>query len=107
MSSEPPLPTESPLLSRKPSLERTVSDMSHGSSQEAPDYYPVFLDFMQKYSKDIQQNSDLHHWDGGQLGVIVEFESKDAAQRAFDSDVFQEYIQINGLESELTLSILG
>ena len=58
-------------------------------------------------AKDIKQNSDLNEWDGGQLGVIVEFESKEAAQRAFDSDVFQEYIEINGLESDLTLSIIG
>ncbi len=58
-------------------------------------------------AKDIKQNSDLNQWDGGQLGVIVEFESKYAAQKAFDSEVFQEYIQINGLESGLTLSILG
>ena len=56
MTSESPLPTETPLLSRKPSLERTLSEMSHGSSPEAPDYYPVFLEFMQKYSKDIQEN---------------------------------------------------
>ncbi len=57
-------------------------------------------------SKDIKQNSDLNEWDGGQLGVVVEFESKDAAQRAFHSDVFQEYIEMNGLHSDLTLSIL-
>ena len=56
MTSEPSLPTETPLLSRKPSLERTLSEMSYGSSPEAPDYYPVFLEFMQKYSKDIQEN---------------------------------------------------
>ena len=56
MTLESPLPTETPLLSRKPSLERTLSEMSYGSSPEAPDYYPVFLEFMQKYSKDIQEN---------------------------------------------------
>ncbi len=58
-------------------------------------------------AKDIKQNSDLSHWDGGQLGVVVEFESKAAAQKAFESDVFQEFIEINGLESDLTISILG
>ena len=57
-------------------------------------------------AKDIKQNSDLDEWDGGQLGVIVEFESKEAAQKAFDSDVFQKYIEINGLVSNLTLSIV-
>ncbi len=58
-------------------------------------------------AKDIKQNSDVNEWDGGQLGVIVEFESRKAAQKAFDSEVFQEYIQINGLESDLSLSIFG
>ncbi|WP_041391194.1 DUF1330 domain-containing protein [Prochlorococcus marinus] len=58
-------------------------------------------------AKDINQNSDLNQWDGGQLGVIVEFESKAAAQKAFDSDVFQEYIKSNGLAANLTLSIVG
>ena len=57
--------------------------------------------------KDIKQNSDLDMWDGGQLGVVVEFESREAAQKAFDSDVFQEYIEISGLKSNLTLSIVG
>ncbi|KGG11883.1 MULTISPECIES: DUF1330 domain-containing protein [Prochlorococcus] len=58
-------------------------------------------------AKDISQKSDLNEWDGGQLGVIVEFESKAAAQKAFYSAVFQEYIEINGLASNLTLSIVG
>ncbi len=58
-------------------------------------------------AKDINQNSDLNEWDGGQLGVIVEFESKAAALSAFHSDVFQEYIHLNGLASNLTLSIVG
>ncbi len=58
-------------------------------------------------AKDINQNSDLNEWDGGQLGVVVEFESKSAAQKAFDSSVFQEYIDLRGLESDLTLSIWG
>ncbi len=58
-------------------------------------------------AKDIRQHSDLNEWDGGQLGVVVEFESKDAAQKAFESEVFQEFIEMNGLESDLTLSIFG
>ena len=58
-------------------------------------------------AKDIKQNSDLNEWDGGQLGVVVEFESKEVAQDAFNSDVFQEYIEMNGLKSDLTLSIFG
>ncbi len=58
-------------------------------------------------AKDIQQDSDLNEWDGGQVGVIVEFESKDAAKQAFNSDVFQQYIKTNRLGSKLTLSILG
>ena len=58
-------------------------------------------------AKDIKQNSDLIQWDGGQLGVIVEFKSIAAARRAFNSDVFQTFIKTNGLESDLTLSIIG
>ncbi len=58
-------------------------------------------------AKDIQQNSDLNEWDGGQLGVVVEFESKSAAKKAFESNVFQEYIDLRGLDSDLTLSIWG
>jgi len=40
-------------------------------------------------AKDVNQNSDLNEWDGGQLGVIVEFESKAAAQKAFNSQNFK------------------
>jgi len=58
-------------------------------------------------AKDINQNSDLNEWDGGQLGVVVEFESKAAAKSAFYSKVFQDYIHLNGLESKLSLSIWG
>ncbi len=58
-------------------------------------------------AKDIKQNSDLNEWDGGQLGVVIEFESKDAAKKAFDSDVFQDFINSSGLRSNLTLSIFG
>ena len=58
-------------------------------------------------AKDVNQNSDLNEWDGGQLGVIVEFESKAAAQRAFNSSEFQEYIKYSGIENQLSLSIIG
>ena len=58
-------------------------------------------------AKDISQNSDLNEWDGGQLGVVIEFESRKAAQKAFESSVFQQYINLHGLASGLSLSILG
>ena len=58
-------------------------------------------------AKDISQESDLNEWDGGQLGVVVEFESRLAAQKAFESNVFQEYINLLGLDSALILSIYG
>ena len=58
-------------------------------------------------AKDISQNSDLNEWDGGQLGVVVEFESRLAARKAFESNVFQEYIDLHGLGSDLSLSIYG
>ena len=55
--------------------------------------------------KDINQNSDLNEWDGGQLGVVVEFESGLAAKKAFKSNTFQQYIDLHGFSSNLTLSI--
>jgi len=58
-------------------------------------------------AKDVNQNSDLNEWDGGQLGLIIEFASKDAAQQAFDSEAFQNYIKMKGLQSDLSLSIIG
>ncbi len=57
-------------------------------------------------AKEIKQDSDLNAWDGGQLGIVVEFPSKAAAQKAFNSEVFQEFIEMNNLESDLTLSII-
>ena len=57
-------------------------------------------------AKDIKQDSDLNEWDGGQLGVVVEFESKAAAQKAFHSDIFQEYITDNGLIKDVILTII-
>tara|TARA_Y100001968_G_scaffold194877_1_gene178787 strand:- start:992 stop:1279 length:288 start_codon:yes stop_codon:yes gene_type:complete len=58
-------------------------------------------------AKDVNQNSDFNQWDGGQLGLIIEFDSKDAAQKAFESPDFQEYIKGKGLQSDLCLSIIG
>tara|TARA_Y100001968_G_scaffold258716_1_gene245754 strand:- start:1384 stop:1671 length:288 start_codon:yes stop_codon:yes gene_type:complete len=57
-------------------------------------------------AKDINQNSDIREWDGGQLGVIVEFESGDAAQKAYQSKVFQEYLELRELKSDISLSII-
>ena len=58
-------------------------------------------------AKDISQNSDLNEWDGGQLGVVVEFESISAAKNAYNSKIFQEYIDLHGLGADLRLSIFG
>ena len=58
-------------------------------------------------AKEISQNSDLNEWDGGQRGVVVEFESITAAKRAFESSIFQEYIDMHGFASGLSLSIIG
>ena len=56
--------------------------------------------------KDIIQDSDSHKWDGGQLGIVIEFESKMAAKRAFYSDVFQDYLRSRGLLELVTISTL-
>ena len=58
-------------------------------------------------AKDIKQDSDLNEWDGGQLGIVVEFESINAAKEAFYSKEFQEYIHYRKLRKTLFLSILG
>ena len=42
-------------------------------------------------AKDISQKSDLNEWDGGQLGVVVEFESRLAAREAFESNGQNQY----------------
>ena len=57
-------------------------------------------------AKDINQNSDLNQWDGGQLGVVVEFDSKESAQKAFYSKEFQEYITLRDLRRNMFLSII-
>ena len=58
-------------------------------------------------AKDINQQSDLNEWDGGQLGIIVEFESRKAAQKAFESNTFKQYIDMHGFTGNLSLSIFG
>ena len=54
--------------------------------------------------KDISQNSNSNHWDGGQLGMVIEFNSKIEAQKAFYSDVFQNYIKSRDLTDLITIS---
>ena len=56
--------------------------------------------------KDIIQNSNSNNWDGGQLGVVIEFESKIAAKKAFYSDVFQNYLISRDLMELVTISTL-
>jgi uncharacterized protein (DUF1330 family) len=56
--------------------------------------------------KDITQDSSSHKWDGGQLGIVIEFESKIAAKRAFYSDVFQDYLRTRDLMDLVTISTL-
>ena len=56
--------------------------------------------------KDITQDSDSQRWDGGQLGIVIEFESKIAAKRAFYSDVFQNYLKSRDLMELVTISTL-
>tara|TARA_Y100001970_G_C14099953_1_gene784912 strand:- start:103 stop:399 length:297 start_codon:yes stop_codon:yes gene_type:complete len=57
-------------------------------------------------AKDIIQESSLTHWDGGKLGVVVEFESKNAAIKAYNSPDFQEYIKERGIKAGIMLTIL-
>ena len=56
--------------------------------------------------KDILQDSNSNNWDGGQLGVVIEFESKIAAKKAFYSDVFQNYLRSRDLMGLITISTL-
>ena len=56
--------------------------------------------------KDITQDSNSYKWDGGQLGMVIEFESKIAAKRAFYSDVFQNYLKSRDLMELVTISTL-
>ena len=54
--------------------------------------------------KDILQDSNSSKWDGGQLGIVIEFESKIAAKKAFYSEVFQNYLRTRNLMELVTIS---
>ena len=54
--------------------------------------------------RDIIQDTNSNKWDGGQLGIVIEFESKIAAKRAFYSDVFQNYLRSRNLTELVTIS---
>ena len=56
--------------------------------------------------KDLIQVSTSNEWDGGQLGLVIEFESKFAAKKAFYSEVFQKYLQSRDLMELVTISTL-
>ena len=56
--------------------------------------------------RDITQDSNSQKWDGGQLGVVIEFESKIAAKKAFYSEVFQNYLKSRDLMELVTISTL-
>jgi len=56
--------------------------------------------------RDIVQNSNSCKWDGGQLGLVIEFESKIAAKQAFYSEVFQNYLKSRDLMELVTISTL-
>ena len=56
--------------------------------------------------KDIKQNSNSYKWDGGQLGMVIEFESKLIAKKAFYSEVFQNYLKTRDLTDLVTISTL-
>ena len=43
-------------------------------------------------AKDISQKSDLNEWDGGQLGVVVEFEFKSAGRRHLNQMFFKNIL---------------
>ena len=56
--------------------------------------------------KDINQNTNSIKWDGGQLGMVIEFESNSVAKRAFYSEVFQNYLKSRDLIDLVTISTL-
>ena len=56
--------------------------------------------------RDLIQESTSNEWDGGQLGLVIEFESKFAAKKAFYSEVFQKYLQSRDLTELVTISTL-
>ena len=54
--------------------------------------------------KDITQDSNSIKWDGGNLGMVIQFESKVAAKKAFYSEVFQNYLVSRNLSELVTIS---
>jgi len=56
--------------------------------------------------KDITQDSNSSNWDGGNIGMVIEFDSKFAAKKAFYSDVFQNYLISRDLTDLVTISTL-
>jgi len=56
--------------------------------------------------KDITQDSNSTKWDGGHLGIVIEFESQLAAKKAFYSEVFQNYLKSRDLMNLVTISTL-
>ena len=56
--------------------------------------------------KDISQDSNSINWDGGNVGMVIEFDSKIAAKKAFYSDVFQNYLISRDLTDLVTISTL-
>jgi len=56
--------------------------------------------------RDLIQESNSIEWDGGQLGLVIEFESKLAAKKAFYSEVFQKYLKSRNLMELVTISTL-
>ena len=56
--------------------------------------------------RDIIQDSNSYNWDGGQLGMVIEFESKIVAKKAFYSEVFQNYLRNRNLMDLVTISTL-
>ena len=56
--------------------------------------------------KDITQDSNSSNWDGGNVGMVIQFDSKIAAKKAFYSDVFQNYLISRDLTDLVTISTL-
>ena len=56
--------------------------------------------------KDITQDSNSSNWDGGNVGMVIEFDSKNIAKKAFYSDVFQNYLISRDLTDLVTISTL-
>ena len=56
--------------------------------------------------RDLIQESNSDKWDGGQLGLVIEFDSKLTAKKAFYSEVFQKYLKSRNLMEMITISSL-